>query len=85
VLINNKKGMEMNVSESELRLDAFNRFCNELTLAKLLSGDENQHLVFEDSYKAAVAEMINNIAIAAELKDQISLEQIYLSKKSSLH
>ncbi len=75
----------MNTTDTNLSLDAFNRLYEELNISTLLKLDESQYWVFEHAYKAAVAEMINNISAAAKSQGAISLEEIYLPKKTCLH
>ena len=75
----------MNMTESNLCLDAFNRLCDELDASKLLSKEECQYWIFERGYLAWLEEMITNIAIATNAQGKISLEEVYLAKKSSVH
>ena len=75
----------MNMTESNLCLDAFNRLCDELDASKLLSKEECQYWIFERGYIAALEEMISNISIATNSQGKISLEEVYLAKKSSAH
>ena len=75
----------MNMTESNLCLDAFNRLCDELDASKLLSKEECQYWIFERGYIAALEEMITNISVATNSQDKISLEEAYLAKKSSVH
>ena len=75
----------MNITDSNLCLDAFNHLCEELNASKLLSKEECQYSVFERGYKAALEEMIANITIATTPQGKITLEEIYLAKKTSVH
>ena len=75
----------MSMTESNLCLDAFNRLCDELDASKLLSKEECQYWIFERGYRAALEEMISNISIATSSQGKISLEEVYLTKKSSVH
>ncbi len=71
----------MNVADSKICLEAFNRLCAELSASKLVSLEECQYWLFERGYQAAVDELINNISIASKLPKPIALEQKYLFKE----
>ncbi len=75
----------MSITESNLCLDAFNCLCEELSVSKLLNKEECQYWVFESGYKAALEEMITNISAVTKSQGRVSLEEIYLAKKTSLH
>lgn len=75
----------MSLTDSGICLDAFNRLCDELNVSKLLSKEEHQYCAFESGYKAALDEMIANIATATQSQGRVSLEEIYLAKTPSLH
>ena len=69
----------MNITESNLCLDAFNPLCDELDASKLLSKEECQYWIFERGYIAALEEMITNISIATNSQGKILLEEVYLA------
>ena len=78
-----KRELVMSVTESNLCLVKFIYLNDELKASKLLSKKECQYWIFERSYKAALEEMINNISIATNSQGKISLEEVYLEKKTS--
>ena len=79
------KGNKMQLNDGNICLQAFNALCDELTVSKLASLKESQYWLIERSYKAAVEELIQNISVAANMKNLVLLEQIYLAKKSPVH
>ena len=74
----------MSITESNLYLDAFNHLCDELDVSKLLSKEMCKYWIFERGYITALEEMISNISIATKSQGKISLEEVYLAKKSSV-
>ncbi|MBC7756959.1 MAG: hypothetical protein H7Z20_10055 [Bdellovibrio sp.] len=72
----------MKLLEENICLTAFNALCEELTISKLVDLEECQYWLYERGYKAAVEEMIQNIAVAASANETISLERKYLAKQT---
>ena len=75
----------MSLTDNNVCLDAFNCLCEELSVSKLLDKEKCQYWVFESGYKAALEEMIANISAVTKSQGSVSLEEIYLAKKTSLH
>ena len=58
--------------------------CDEFETSKLVNLDECQYWLFERGYKAAVEELIHNIAVETNANETVSLEQAYLAKETTL-
>ena len=75
----------MKLIDENICLTAFNALCDELETSKLVNLDECQYWLFERGYKAAVEELIHNIAVATNANETVSLEQAYLAKETTLN
>ena len=75
----------MSLTDNNVCLDAFNCLCENLNVPKLLSKEKCQYWAFESGYKAALEEMIANTSAVTKSQGRVSLEEIYLAKKTSLH
>ena len=75
----------MSLTDNNVCLDAFNCLCENLNVSKLLSKEKYQYWAFESGYKAALEEMIANTSAVTKSQGRVSLEEIYLAKKTSLH
>jgi hypothetical protein len=73
----------MNIADSDICLEAFNALFEELSVSKLVSLEECQYWMFERGYKAALAELIDNIDIAAKSEGRVLLDKEYLVKKAA--
>ena len=76
--------IKMKLIDENICLTAFNALCEELETSKLVNLDECQYWLFERGYKAAVEELIQNIAVVANTSETVSLERTYLAKKTNL-
>ena len=74
----------MKLIDENICFTAFNALCDELETSKLVNLDECQYWLFERGYKAAVEELIHNIAVATNAKETVSLERTYLAKETTL-
>ena len=75
----------MKLTDENICLTAFNALCDELETSKLVNLDECQYWLFERGYKAAVEELIHNIAVVTNANETASLEQAYLVKETTLN
>ncbi len=75
----------MKLTDENICLTAFNALCDELETSKLVNLDECQYWLFERGYKAAVEELIHNIAVVTNANETVSLEQAYLVKETTLN
>ena len=75
----------MKLMDENICLTAFNALCDELETSKLVNLDECQYWLFERGYKAAVEELIHNIAVVTNANETVSLEQAYLAKETTLN
>jgi hypothetical protein len=82
---NKKKELRMQSTDDSPCLKAFNNLCEALSVHNLVSLDESQYMIFERGYKAALDELINNMAIAAMSQSQLQLDKVYLSGKEIGH
>ena len=76
-----QKGLKMQLTDENICLNAFNALCKDLATSKLVGLEECQYWLFERGYNAAVEELIQNIAVAANMENSTLLEQTYLAKK----
>ena len=77
--------IKMKLMDENICLTAFNALCDELETSKLVNLDECQYWLFERGYKAAVEELIHNIAVVTNANETASLEQAYLAKETTLN
>ncbi len=77
--------IKMKHFDENICLTAFNSLCEELETSKLVNLDECQYWLFERGYKAAVEELIHNIAVVTNANETVSLEQAYLAKETTLN
>ncbi len=77
--------IKMKLMDENICLTAFNALCDELETSKLVNLDECQYWLFERGYKAAVEELIHNIAVVTNANETVSLEQAYLAKETTLN
>jgi hypothetical protein len=86
--INNNKNhsrirKKMNEVDSNICLEAFNQLCDELSTSKLINTEGCQYWMFERGYQAALNELISNMSIVAASQSELSLDKIYLARKTA--